>query len=58
MILTGDEDILTGANEAEPMHRQISGSRLRLIAKAGHYSPWEQTQEVAKLLRVFLDSSL
>jgi 3-oxoadipate enol-lactonase len=58
MILTGDEDILTGVNEAELMHRQISGSRLRLIAKAGHYSPWEQTQEVAKLLRVFLDSSL
>ncbi|MFY9908825.1 MAG: alpha/beta fold hydrolase [Candidatus Sulfotelmatobacter sp.] len=58
MIVTGDEDILTGVSEAEGMHGQISGSQLRVVAKAGHYSPWEQTQEVTKLLRQFLDSSL
>jgi hypothetical protein len=26
-----------------------------VIAKAGHYSPWEQAEEAGKLLRQFLD---
>jgi 3-oxoadipate enol-lactonase len=58
IIVTGDEDILTGVNEAELMHRHISGSQLRVVPRAGHYSPWEQSEEVARLLRQFLDSSL
>ena len=54
-IVTGDEDILTGLKEAELMRQHISGSQLRVIPKAGHYSAWEQPEEVAKLLRQFLD---
>jgi 3-oxoadipate enol-lactonase len=56
LIVTADEDVLTGINEAQLMHRHISGSQLRVVAKAGHYSPWEQPEEAAKLLRQFLDS--
>ncbi len=55
LLVTGDEDILTGMNEAELMRQHIAGSQLRVIAKAGHYSPWEQPEEVGKLLRRFLD---
>jgi pimeloyl-ACP methyl ester carboxylesterase len=55
LLLTGEEDILTGVNEAELMRQHISGSQLRVIPKAGHYSPWEQPEEVGKLLRQFLD---
>lgn len=55
LIVTGDEDIMTGVNEAERMRQLIAGSQLRVIQKAGHYSPWEQPQEAAKLLRTFLD---
>jgi pimeloyl-ACP methyl ester carboxylesterase len=55
LLITGDEDILTGLNEAELMRLHISGSQLRVIAKAGHYSPWEQPEEGGKLLRQFLD---
>jgi 3-oxoadipate enol-lactonase len=55
LLITGDEDILTGANEAELMHQHIAGSQLRVIAKAGHLSPWEQPEETARLLRQFLD---
>ncbi len=55
LLVTGDEDVLTGVNEAELMRQHISGSQLRVIAKAGHYSPWEQSEEVCKLLRQFLD---
>src|SRR5271166_3666865 len=55
LIVTGDEDILTGLNEAELMRQHISHSQLRVIPKAGHYSPWEQPEEAATLLRQFLD---
>ncbi len=55
LLATGDEDILTGLNEAEVMRQHISSSQLRVLAKAGHYSPWEQPEEAGKLLRQFLD---
>jgi 3-oxoadipate enol-lactonase len=55
LVVTGDEDLMTGVNEAEPLHRNITGSQLRVIAKAGHYSPWEQPEEVGRLLRQFLE---
>jgi 3-oxoadipate enol-lactonase len=58
IIITGDEDILTGINEAELLRRHISGSLLRVVPKAGHYSPWERSEDVATLLRQFLDSAL
>ncbi len=56
LIITGDEDILTGVPEAELMKQNISGSQMKVVAKAGHYSPWEQPDEVGRLLRQFLDS--
>src|ERR1700693_1545195 len=55
LLVTGDADILTGVNEAELMRQHIAGSRLRVIAKAGHYSPWEQPEEACGVLRQFLD---
>jgi 3-oxoadipate enol-lactonase len=55
VLVTGEEDILTGVNEAELMRQHISGSQLRVIAKAGHYSPWEQPEEAGRVLRQFLD---
>ncbi|MFZ0199695.1 MAG: alpha/beta fold hydrolase [Candidatus Sulfotelmatobacter sp.] len=55
LFVTGDEDILTGVNEAELMRRRVADSELRVIPKAGHYSPWEQPEEAGKLLRQFLD---
>ena len=56
LMVTGDEDILTGISEAELMHRHIAGSQMRVIPKAGHYSPWEQPEEAIKVLRQFLDA--
>jgi pimeloyl-ACP methyl ester carboxylesterase len=56
LLVTGDEDLMTGLNEAELMRSHIANSQLRVIPKAGHYSPWEQPQDAAKLLRQFLDS--
>jgi pimeloyl-ACP methyl ester carboxylesterase len=56
LIVTGDEDRMTGVPEAELMRQNISGSRLMVIPKAGHYSLWEQPEEAGVLLRSFLDS--
>ena len=55
LLVTADEDVLTGVNEAELMHRHIAGSELRVFPKAGHYSPWEQPETAGRLLRQFLD---
>jgi len=55
LLVTGDEDILTGVNEAELMRQHIAGSELRVVPRAGHYAPWEQPEEAARLLRQFLD---
>jgi pimeloyl-ACP methyl ester carboxylesterase len=55
LLVTGDEDIMTGVNETELMRQHIPVSQLRVIPKAGHYSPWEQPGEAASLLRQFLD---
>jgi pimeloyl-ACP methyl ester carboxylesterase len=56
LLVTGDEDIMTGINEAEFMRQHITGSQLRVIPKAGHYSPWEQPEEATRLIRQFLGS--
>lgn len=55
LVITGDEDILTGMADAEHMHQNIPGSELRVIPKAGHYAPFEQSEQVGALLRQFLD---
>src|SRR5579864_8135791 len=55
LLVTGDEDEMTGVNEAELMRRHISGSQMRVIPKAGHYSPWEQPEAAGTILRQFLD---
>ena len=56
LIITGDEDTMTGVPEAELMKQHIPGSQIKVVAKAGHYSPWEQPDEVGRLLRQFLES--
>jgi 3-oxoadipate enol-lactonase len=56
LIVTGDEDILTGVPEAELMKQNVAGSEMKVIVRAGHYSPWEQPEDVGRVLRQFLDS--
>lgn len=56
LLITGDEDTLTGPPEAELMRQNIAGSEFKIVRHAGHYSPWEQPAEVGKLLRQFLET--
>lgn len=54
MLVCGEEDGLTTPLEMETMHRSIRGSVFRRVPKAGHYSPFEQPEEVHWLIRDFL----
>jgi pimeloyl-ACP methyl ester carboxylesterase len=56
LIVTGHEDTLTGMPEAELIRRNVAGSEMKVVARAGHYSPWEQPEEVGRILRQFVDS--
>lgn len=56
LVVTGDEDLFTGINEAELMRKHIARSQLKVLPKAGHYSPWEQPADAATIIRAFLDS--
>ncbi|HZQ20358.1 MAG TPA: alpha/beta fold hydrolase [Terriglobales bacterium] len=56
LIITGDEDKMTGVPEAELMKQNVQNSQLKVVSKAGHYSPWEQPEEVGRILRQFFDS--
>ena len=55
LIVTGDEDILTGPPEADLMRQSIPSSEMKTISKAGHYSPWERPGEAGQMLRRFFD---
>lgn len=55
LLITGDEDQFTGVPEAELMKRYITRSEMKVISKAGHYSPWERPEEAGAIMRQFLD---
>ncbi len=56
LIMTGEEDVVTGPAEGELMRQNIPGSKLKIIPKAGHYAAWERPKEVGDLLREVFDS--
>lgn len=55
LVMVGAEDTVTPLTEAELMHRQIAGSRLEVIPRAGHYAVFEQHEAAGKAIRGFLD---
>lgn len=56
LVIMGAEDTLAPVADGELMRQHIAGSELKVIPKAGHYSPWEQPEIVGRLLRQFVDS--
>ena len=55
LVMVGAEDTLTPLSEAESFERQIAGSRLQVIPRAGHYAVFEQHEAAGIAIRVFLD---
>jgi len=56
LVIVGENDQLTPVAESETMHRLIAGSRLEIIAGAGHVSNLEQPETFNRVLRDFLVS--
>lgn len=55
LVMVGAEDTLTPLSEAELLQRNILGSRLQVIPRAGHYAVFEQHETAGKAIRGFLD---
>lgn len=55
LIVAGEEDTLIPRAEAELMRSNISGSRLEVVPKAGHYAAFEQPEFTGRMLREWLD---
>ena len=55
LVLIGAEDTLATVADGELMRQHIANSDLKIIPRAGHFSPWEQPEEVGRLLRQFAE---
>ncbi len=56
LVIAGEEDTLTPREEQERIQQAITGSRLEVVLRAGHYSPFEQPAHAGRVIRSFLDS--
>ncbi len=56
LVVVGETDVLTPPSTARSIHQGVAGSRLEIIAGAGHMPPVEQPARFAAVLRAFLDS--
>jgi 3-oxoadipate enol-lactonase len=54
LIVVGEEDVLTPPREARAMHAAIAGSRLEILAGAGHVSNFERPAAFNHVLGEFL----
>jgi 3-oxoadipate enol-lactonase len=54
LIIVGEDDVLTPVADSEAMHRAIYGSRLQVLAHAGHVSNLERPAAFNHVLSEFL----
>jgi pimeloyl-ACP methyl ester carboxylesterase len=54
LILTGDSDRVIGGASSDVLHERIPGSRLEVVAGAGHLFFLERPEETLRLLDEFL----
>jgi pimeloyl-ACP methyl ester carboxylesterase len=56
LVITGDEDTLIPASEAQAMHERLAHSRLEVIAEAGHLTNVERPASFNHVISEFLAS--
>ncbi|MDG2382829.1 MAG: alpha/beta fold hydrolase [Pirellulaceae bacterium] len=54
LLIAGEEDVITTADEMRTISQQLPKSEFHLIAQAGHMAPTEQPQAVNTIIRQFL----
>jgi pimeloyl-ACP methyl ester carboxylesterase len=55
LVIAGEEDVVP-LEELQAIHRGITGSKIVVIPKAGHYAVFEKPDEAGRAIRSFLDS--
>ncbi|MBP7550786.1 MAG: alpha/beta fold hydrolase, partial [Gemmatimonadaceae bacterium] len=58
LIVCGDEDVLTPVAESRALQAAIPGSRLEVIAGAGHVSNFEAPAVFNRLLKAYLTATI
>lgn len=53
LLIWGDNDVATPLSDGKRLHELISGSKLEIIAGAGHFVHQERPEAVAKLIKEF-----
>jgi pimeloyl-ACP methyl ester carboxylesterase len=56
LVVAGDEDVLISTADARAMHEGIKGSRLEIVAGAGHLTPVERPSAFNHLFGEFLSA--
>lgn len=56
LVVVGEEDSTTPPDTMRRMAQNIRNSQFQVIPSAGHYSPFERSEDFARILRQFLDS--
>jgi 3-oxoadipate enol-lactonase len=54
LVICGSEDVLTPPADSEALHAGIAGSRLEIVAEAGHLANMEHPETVDRVLAAFL----
>ena len=54
LVIAGEEDTAVPMAEMQALHRGIRGSEFRTVPRAGHYAPFERSEDVTGMLREFL----
>ena len=55
LIIWGRDDHLIPQEASSELQRRIAGSRVELLDRTGHLPQWERPDDVARLIRGFVD---
>jgi len=56
LLITGDQDKITGVEVMTEMHEAYSNSRFKIIPKAGHFAFLENSETSSRIIHEFLSS--
>jgi 3-oxoadipate enol-lactonase len=56
LLVTGDEDTIASAQSVRHLGERITGSRVEILHRCGHWTPVEQAEACGGLLRNFLSA--
>ena len=55
LLVTGDEDAIAPPQAVRGIGERIAGAQVEVLARCGHWTPYEKPEECSELLRKFLE---